>query len=311
MRVTFASSYDKVIQNINAKKRDLDRLTTMASSGKRLLSPQDDPFAWSQASNIKQGLREIDAISTNLDFAVSWNESTDAALSQLSDLLIDAQDLAMSSIKVSTPEEQQARSDEMTQILEQLKEIANTQHNDLYIFSGWGFSDDGSGNMICSASKPPFDSAYAYQGDTDSLKVRTSKSALPTAINVDGEAVFEFQYNGSTVNIFETIDDLSQAIQDSITTGDVEPIQDLLTVVNAAREHISGQQSLVGSRLSTLEHKQNTLSDLKITEQERYSEVAEADYLEVFTQLQQKQTAFQAALQVTAMIDDLNLLDFL
>jgi len=317
MRVTFATSYDKMVQNLNSKLESVDRLTTMVASGKRLLSAQDDPFAWSQALNMKQGLRELDAFSTNLDFAVNWNETTEVALGSLSDLLIRAQELAVGSIKVFSTEEQTAHAAELEQIFQEALAIADTQYGDLYVFSGW-YEDDGLGNMVLGASKPPFveDDQSAdylnYQGTTGSLEVRTGKSSRQT-VNLNGDSVFSVtdSSTGTTTNILKILARLRDSVSDSITSGDVKPIQDSLQLVEAAQQQITSQQALVGTRLTSLERQQQALANLTLSHQGDLAEITEADYLEVVTQLQQKQTAFEAALRVTSMLNDLNLLNFL
>jgi len=62
----------------------------MIASGKRISKPQEDPQAWSQAMDLKQGLRETDAFQKNVDFAISWNQITVNALNGFSDLLDQA-----------------------------------------------------------------------------------------------------------------------------------------------------------------------------------------------------------------------------
>lgn len=311
MRVTFATSYDKMIQNLNTKKESLDRLTTMMTSGKRLLSPQDDPFAWSQALNMKHGLKELDSFNTNLDFAANWHETTEVALGSLSELLIRAQEIAIGAIKPFSPEEQTANADELEQIFQEALQIADTRYDGLYVFSGW-YEDDGVGNMVLGASDPPFDSNLDYQGTTGSLEVRTGKSSRAT-VNLNGDSVFSITNpsTGLPTNVLKELAALRDAVRDSITSGDVQPIEDSLQLIETSQQQITSQRALAGTRLTSLERQQEALADLTLSQQGRFAEITEADYLEVVTQLQQKQTAFEAALQVTSMLDDLNLLKFL
>jgi flagellar hook-associated protein 3 FlgL len=312
MRVSFAFSYDKAIQNINSKKAGMDRLTTMLTSGKRLLTPQDDPFSWSRALNMKQGLRELDAIGANLDFAANWNTATEAALGNLSELFIRAQEVAIRSSKPLSSEEMEANSEEVEQIFQEALQSVNSTYDGLYIFSGWFANDDigEEGKMIFRAAEPPLDSDLNYQGNTGSLEVRTGRSSVE-AVNMDGEQVFVIPdpelENPDGINIIKGLRELKDAIQ----SGSYESIQKSLQIIEAAQLHLTSKRATVGTRLARLDRQQQTLADLTIVQQSRYAALTEADYIEVISQFQQKQTAFEAALRVTSMLSDQNLLKYL
>ncbi len=305
MRITFAASYDKTIHNLNCKKSELDKLSTMLSSGKRLLSASDDPVAWAQVLNMKQTLRELETYDRNIHFAVSWHQATEAALNKMSELLMRAKEVAIRAIKPTSPAERTVNSSEMEQILGQALQTANSQCNGLYIFSGW-FADDGT----LAAAAPPFDgnSHYAYQGNERGLMVRTSGTGENERVNLDGKDVFFIGGDAEEgTNIFEMLEDL----KDAIAEERVVDIENSLTLLDRAYEHITSRQAVVGVRLERLERRREALADLNITAQSRYADISEADYLEVISQLQQKQTVFQAALKVTSMLDGLNLLNYL
>lgn len=299
-----------MIQNLNSKQESVERLNTMLSSGKSLLSPADGPFAWAQAMNVKQSIRELDTIDENIDFALNWQQATESSLDRMYDLLLSAQQLAIASVKPSSEEETLARVTEMEQLCEEAQQVANTQYNNLYIFSGWGI-DYVDGKTVLTASNPPFDSDLNYQGSTDSLKVRTNTSRSET-VNLDGETVFVIQdADGQPINILQMLADLRDSIQDSVATDDVQPIQDAQELIVMAQQHISSQQAMVGARMASLDQRKEVLADLQLNAQERYAEIAEPDYVDLIMQYQQKQTALEAAMKVTSLISELNLTKYL
>ena len=138
MRVTVSMTYQNMILNLNRKTEDADRLASMIASGKRISKPQEDPRAWSQAMDLKQGLRELDTFQKNVDFAMSWNETTVNALTTFSDFLDQAIQVGRSAINNS--EDRAIQIDTIDLISQQALDLANTQYQDLYIFSGSSLS---------------------------------------------------------------------------------------------------------------------------------------------------------------------------
>ena len=307
MRVSFALTYSNVTQHLDQDKAGINKLSTQVSSGIRLQEQGDDPWAWSQALLMKQNIRESQTFKSNIQFAQNWNNATENALSQLSDLLVKAKQIATGSISANGQQAQLAQSDAMNQILEQAKGLVNTQFGNSYIFGGR------------STSTAPFqtsDSTAAdyldYQGDTDQIKVRVGKDLTDT-VNLDGQTAFSFAdpTSGSTTNILKMLKQARDAIATSASSGDTTAVSDSLSSIDAARDQVSNCLSVVGTRLNKLENQQSTLQDLTNNQQTALSGTQDTDMATAITQLQQKQTAFQAALQVTVMVGKLNLTQYL
>lgn len=295
MRVTFSMTYEKMMLNLNRKQEDTSRLSLMVGSGKRMSKPQEDPMAWSQAMDMKQGLREITAFNKNVDFAVGWNQTATSALNQLSDLLIKAREIGLSTTIADTADERAAQIESVGMIADQALGLANTQYNDLYIFSGK------------AVNTAPFSAGNLnYQGDTGAFEVRVGKGNRET-INLDGESVFITDPTDPATNILKRLEALKSALQ----AGDMTEVQNQTAALETAQEHIGAKNSVVGARLSNMENQKSYLATLELDNKTQLSEVEDTDMVETITQLQQKRTVLEAALQVTAMIDDLNLARFL
>jgi len=264
MRITFALTYDRMNQSINRKKEELDRLTTMGSTGKRLIEPQDDPLAWSQAMDIKQGLREFETFQKNMEFSVGWNQTTEDALDQLSDVLTSAHGIAIQAMGVNSAEKQAGQVESLEQMAKDAVSLANTQYGSQYIFSGR------------LTSTAPFDpSDLSYEGDTGSIEVRVGKDRHQT-VNLDGQTVFFTDPADPDSNILKTFDALKTAIQ----AGDTDAIQQQMSTIEAAQQQLSARQAIVGSRLSSLDGQQSALSSLKLDQQARLEDVEDADMAE-------------------------------
>jgi flagellar hook-associated protein 3 FlgL len=294
MRVTLAMTYQNMILNLNQKTEDADRLSTMIASGKRISTPQEDPLGWSQAMDLRQGLRELDAFQKNVDFGASWNEATVNALTSFSDFLDQA--IKTGTAALSNSEDRTTQINTIDLISQQALDLANTQYQGLYIFSGRSFST------------APFDAATLdYKGDTNDFDVRVGKNSRQT-INLDGQSVFiEDVSHPDQSNILKRLAALKAALQ----SNNMTEVQNQTTALESAQKHIRAENSLAALRFSYLDGRKTSLQTLKLNSTNQLSEIEDTNTAEAITQMQQNQTALQAALQVTAMLDDLSLVKFL
>ena len=301
MRITFSSAYGKLNHNISQAKEDIDRLNTMASSGSRILKQADDPLAWSQAIDFRQTIRQIDAYQRNIDFAVGWSQATDNALTQMTDLVEQAKQQAAQAISVPGIEKRQAQTQVLNQIIQQAVNLANTQYGGRYLFSGQQFTT-APFTMTKDPTSGEVQSVSTYQGDTQNLDVRVGNGALQT-VNLNGQEVFA----GTGTDVLQQLLNLKNAVRD----GDITSIQQQETALDTSYENLQRQSAIVGTRLVSLDERKSLLDSIKIQDQSQLSDLTDADIVEVITQLQQKQTVFQAALQLTSRLAQLNLTNFI
>jgi flagellar hook-associated protein 3 FlgL len=295
MRVTVSTTYERMILNLNRKTEDADRLSTMITSGKRISKPQEDPRAWSQSMDLRQGLRELNTFQQNVDFAISWNETTANALNAISDLLDQA--IQTGTAALSNSEDRATQIETIGLISQQALDLANTQYQDLYIFSGSKLSE-------APFSEDP--TGFSYNGNTDDFEVRVGKNN-PQRINLDGQEVFVA--DDGTTNVLNELALLKAALE--FEPEDPTEIQDHITALQSAKEQIRAKNATLGFRLSYLDGQKSALATTKLNNTNQLSALEDTNMAEAIVQMQQNQTALQAALQVTAMLDDLSLVNFL
>lgn len=296
MRITFAHRYDKSIRDINTGKESLDRLTSMASSGKRMLSPSDDPLAWAQSMGFKQSLREIESYGANIQFSLGWNRATEDALNAMSDVMLRAKNAAMAFVSANSDGELTALAQTLDQAIEEALGLANIRYGDQYLFGGK------------SSAVPPFNNLdlTRYHGNTDAVEVRIG-SNLRQVLNIDGLTAFFTDRLDPNSSMLQALVE----VRDFIKAGDIAAVQSRLKALDAGYAHLIAMGTLVGTRLEKMEHHEATLTNLKLQDLSQLSELEDADFVEVLSRLQQRRTAFDAALKVTSFMNDLNLAKFL
>lgn len=302
MRIAFSSTYQRLTNSINQKSEDLSRLTVMAGSTSRLLKQADDPLAWSQAMDFRQAIRQLESYQKNVDFALGWNQTTESALNQIGDLVVRAKNLGIQAISAQSSEKRQAQSEALNQIVQEAATLAGSQYADRYIFSGQSFNtapytltkDPGTGEVLTVST---------YQGDPESLEVRVGNGELQT-VNQKGPEVFG---EDGDDNLLQQLLNLKNAVRD----GDTNAVQQAIAAVDTSYQNLLAQTSIVGVRQQALDDKTQIFESIQLQEESQLSDVADADMAELITQLQQKQTLFEAVLRITSMVTNLNLTKYL
>lgn len=296
MRITLDTQDAQNLLTLNNQQEQITQLSQQISSGNQMSAPSDNPYSWAQAMNVQQGLQQYTSLQSNLSFATGWEQATSSALSQLSNLVSQAKQVAISASDQSGTNSSSSYVTEVNGILQQALSLANTQYNGQYIFAG-----------TATGTSPYSADSLTYSGDSGSINVRTSlnngSSGNTSAINLTGSDVFSYQSGGSTLNVLSEIQGLGQAIQ----SGDTSTISNSITTLTDAFNNVNNQSEIEGARLSELTTQQSALTVFQTNDQGVLSNLKDTDMASATTKLQQVQTAYQAALQVTSLVSSLNL----
>ncbi len=304
MRITLDMQTDQNLLTINDQQEQINQLSQQISSGQKLSSPSDDPYDWAQAMNLNQGLQEYTSILSGISFGTGWCQATGSALSQLSNLVSQAQQIAVSAGSETGISNSANLASEVNGILQQAVSLANSQYGDQYIFAG------------TSTSTAPYsidDTTGAVTGPADqsSILVKTgtcdASGGGSTAVNLTGNDVFTFSSGGSTLNVLQVIWGLGQAIQ----SGDSATVSSDINTLTDAYNSINNESAVNGATLSDLTGQQSAINVMQTNTKSTLSNLQDTDMATATTKLSQAQTAFQAALQVTGMLDNLNLTSYL
>jgi len=303
MRITLNMQTSGALLDINNQQEQITQISQQIASGVTLSSPSDDPYAWAQTMNINQGLKEYNSILSGVNFATGWGQATDSSLSQLSSLVSQAQQIAVSATSATGTNQSAALASQVSGILQQAVTLANSQYGDQYIFGG------------TSTTSAPFSidnstGAVTYSGNSSYIQVKTSTSGASdssTAINLTGNDVFTYTSGGNSLNVLQEIWGLGQDIQN----GNSAAISSDITTLNDAFNHINGESAVNGATLSDLTNQQSAINVIQTNEKSTLSSLQDTDMAAATTKLEQAQTAYQAALQVTGILDNLNLASLL
>jgi flagellar hook-associated protein 3 FlgL len=304
MRITNGMVTRNVLASLNEVSDKLVRAQQKAASGKEITRPSDDPFNASRAMALRQGMSATQQYKRNLEDAAGWNDATEQALSQITDVVQRARDLLVQGGTDSAdPTSRDAIAAELTQLIESAKETASATYRGSYLFSGTDVNDR------------PYDPGAddSYQGDLGGLApgvagiVREIGPGVTMTINTVGEQLLgrgQAAADGKLLNV------LRDAI-DHLTARDGPAIRNDLTRLDAGIETLLEVRAANGARGNRLEAALTRLDEVEESQLRQLTNTESADIAKVLIELNSQTAAYQSALRAGASIVQSSLMDFL
>lgn len=296
MKTTQATVYRSLQNQLFKMESSLFDLRMSAATGKRINKPSDDPSAIRPVLNARSQVQKSDRYLRTMGSASDRLDILDSHLDQIGNLLINAQETLVAAGNGSKgPDDLANYSEAMGHIKDELFSLANSNVDGKYIFAG--FAED---------TKPFEEADYltAYHGDSGQMELEISPGER-IAVNLTGDELF--QGAGGGLNIFQLLDD----IQSDLAAGDSTTALSRLDDLKDATEQVSRHRSQMGNIAARVENAQGHMENIKIDMEEVLSRYEDADIIEVIASLNQQEMGFEAALNVTAKVSKLSILDYL
>lgn len=324
MRVTEHNNFETIREGINRSKGRMDTLQRQTSTLKKLNTPSDDPIGSAKVLEIRTDKVNNDQFQMNAKMAETFLTNTDHALSELSDIVVRAKEIALgqSSRASSNDETRLGVAEEITQLFKQSIATANRRIGDRYLFGGY------------KTHVPPVAADGKYVGDNGEMMVEIAKEVYLTT-NVPGSVAFNSQAARSVsadpdrpdlstsprqpaqadpsvpqpenVNLFDEL----QALRISLLTGDIEGIRNTLERFDTLHGSLVSMRSKVGSRLMGLQNTHQALERHNVTNAQLGSVIEDADMAKVVSDLAKEETVFRASLSSSQRLIQPTLMDFL
>ena len=224
------------MENLDNNRERLDKYNEQLSTGKQFDIPSDDPTGVATSMDLRSEIDQNNQHINNLDKGISWAQTTDSALNQAGGVLQRARELAVQGANGSLSKpDREAIADEILQLRDNLVEIANTTHNDRYIFSG------------NKTQIKPYNEEKSH--------IATSREVEDAADSLGYDGQFEINFNGNvtTINVSngDSLNDIKSTINSSIPEGDAA-IEDNQLVINGGNldsvmeiENVGGPDNVV------------------------------------------------------------------
>jgi flagellar hook-associated protein 3 FlgL len=292
MRVTVGSYAFTATDAINKTSSALAKAQSQMSSGKQIQTPSDDPMGTVTALALRGQISRNTQYATNANDAQAWLSAGDTAYSQIVNALQQARTLVVKGLNSGANDAaaQQTLAQEVSGVRSSLLSLANTSYNGRPIFGG------------TTASGVAYDPSGAYVGDTGTVTRQIGDNDA-VQVSSTGPAVFG---SGSS-DVFSLLSTISTALN----AGNGSLSNSSLSALDDAISRVSSAQAVAGAITDHVDQAQTQQTANSTAMTTQLSSIEDVDMAQMAIKVTTANTAYQAALQTTASIRQLSLLDFL
>jgi flagellar hook-associated protein 3 FlgL len=291
-RVTVGNGTASTIANISAASNRLATLQNQMSSGNAISRPSDNPSGTVSAMQLQGELARNTQYATNSSDAISWLTSADSAYSQSVSVLQQARTLVVQALNTGAndPDSANAISQQISGLRSTLLGLANTTYSGRPVFGG------------TTANGTAYDASGNYVGDSGSVvrQIGTRATATVSAVGTD-----VFGAPGSDAFT------LLQNIATTLKTNPASLSSGTLAQLDSAISTVSSAQSTEAANYKQVQEAQTTQTTTGTAIQTQLTGIEKVDLAGVAVQLSSANLSYQAALQTTASVRQMSLLNFL
>jgi flagellar hook-associated protein 3 FlgL len=297
MRIATSNLSETVMTQLQKLNTEQARLQSQVATGQRITQPEDDPAAVGRVLKLENQQREIAQYGRNADRALQLSQASFAGLQGMKSISDRATEIGTLSTGVQSPEALQAYATELDQLIEQGLQTANSSLSNEYLFGG------------TAVDAPPFTATRDAQGHVTAVSY--DGNADQASIPLSETATVKPGTSGATNNSLGDLLNDMIALRDALNAGNSSAVPTIQTglldsedqLVSALAEHGGVQM-----RIEVLQTEQASRTE---NLESLISSEADADLPTTLVRLTQTQTAYEAALQSSAYIMRLSLLDYI
>ncbi|MCS7214563.1 MAG: flagellar hook-associated protein FlgL [Thermodesulfovibrio sp.] len=182
MKVTSGFSYKTFINDINAQIEAMYKAQKRLTTGKRVLSPSDDPVAVSRIVKYKVEIAAIEEYARVIDTGKIYNSSIETAINDLKNMLTKAKQYAINgSTDTLSATDRKALANEVETLIQRSIETINTKVSGRYIFGGY------------KAEIPPVEKSNGLYNSDNSIQYLDISFFLDVGVNLPATEFFTYQ----------------------------------------------------------------------------------------------------------------------
>ena len=289
MRISNNLLQQRVLRDLQGNLTRLAQAQTQISTGKRFESMSEDPIAGGTVIAADRGLRGIEQYRRNTTAARARTDAEEAVLSQVTDLLARAKELALQEgSSTATSQTRTIAKSEVDRIIEQVIQLGNTQVGDEYLFAGH------------QVSTQPFDSADLYWGDDGARQAAVGQNYLVTT-----------NHTGRELLVASGVLNSLQALSTALGTGSQSGVAATAYAIDSAYDNTQVMLATNGARVRQIESAMQNTDALETSITLRKSDAQDIDLETATTRFVGIQNTLQAALLSTSKLLNTTLTDYL
>ena len=304
-RITHGMMTRNVLADLNSVSSRLSKTQQKIASNKEISRPSDDPFDASRAMALRQSLAATRQQQRNAEDATGWQDATEQALGQITDLVHRARELVVrGATDSSDAQDRVSIAAELEQIIESVKQNANATYRGSYLFAG------------SKTDTLPYQqgAADAYAGDEaglDPLIPGVLREIGPGVTMPINTVARQFLGDGTAAADGKLLDTLRGAVT-ALKADDAATLRDTqLAKLDANLDTVLEVRARNGARTNRLDSALSRLSEVEESTVKQLSQTEDADIAKTLIDFNSQQAAYQSALRAGASLVQVSLLDFL
>jgi flagellar hook-associated protein 3 FlgL len=297
MRVSTSQLNRLALNSILEQQAKASRSQLEISSGKRIVTPSDDPVGTVKSLSMQRNLERLSQFERNGSLLQGRLAEQESLMTNGVNILQRVREIVVQGANASQGDEsRQLLAIEVRQQLQSMLQVANTQDSEgRFIFSGM---DEATPTVPTS---PPF----SFAGSTDVRELQIGPSTF-IKDTVDGFKAFGFD---GAENVFDLLSSVATELE---TPGaSTVNIAAKLTDLDKALGSLSVARTEIGVRLTQIEDQSALSSGVVLQLQTTLSETQDVDYAEAITRFNQQLLGLQAAQQAYTKVQGLSLFNYL
>ncbi len=308
MRISTQNLFESGSMQMMGLQSGLAKLQQQIGSGRRILSPSDDPIGAARALEVSQSQSINTQYASNRQLATSTLTAVESTLSSVTALMQDVHTAIVTAENGTLTDSQRGSiATELSGRLDALIGLANSRDaSGNYLFSGFQTDTQAFVRTLTGAT---------YQGDLgqQALQVEATRQM---AVSNPGQSVFQGGAPGGAADVFKTLTDLinllnmpvvSPADQANLTAGLTTAKSNALLSL----DNVLTARTSLGARLQEIGSLNDAGIDRGLQYSQILSEIQDLDYTEALTKLTQQQFTLEAAQRSFSAISKLSLFNFI
>lgn len=336
MRLATSMIFQRGVSAMLDQQSQLSKTELQLATGKRVLTPQDDPTATARILDLNREVETVTQHQRNIERVKSRLELEDATLMGSVNLLQRVRELTVQAASDTlNAQDRAALGFEVEQMRDALVGLANTKDaNGEFIFAGFIGNATPAAFVREEINPPSGIFHHDYKGDDGQRLIRIAYERKIA----DGDSGFEVFEDISTTlqrdddadgvldpattrSALDTLDMLSNLLQGGsnyptaaagpggVASADV--ISNYLTEIDAIMSKVLDVQAKVGARQNAIDEQEMVNEDFLLVMETTRSNENDLDYAEAVSRFQQQLVALEASQQSFIKIQDLNLFKFI
>jgi len=294
-RITTGMTQRNILADLNRVNERLVRSQQKVASNKEITRPSDDPFNTSRALALRTSLDGTQQYQRNIEDAQGWQETAEQALNTITEAIHRAHELATQGATDTTDANaREAIAHELDQLIESVRQSANTTYRGRYVFSG------------TTTDVPPYGTTDAYAGSATDIE-RQIGPGVAITLTLVGSTVLgggQAAADGKPLHVLRDLADHLRANDGAALRADLGRLETNL-------DDLLGTRALNGARQNRLEAAGSRLDAIEESTVKQLSNTEDADIAKTLIEFNSQQAAYQAALKAGASIVQNSLMDFL